>query len=781
MKIKLCFLLLISLVSVLKSQEITQVVKGSIVDQDTRMPLFGANVMINGSDPVLGAVTGSDGTFRLEGVPVGRHDIRASFIGYEPVILREVLVGSGREVILNIGLKESSVRLNEVVISAHTNKDEPLNEMAMVSARQLSVEEASRYAGGFDDPSRLAGSFAGVAQNIGNNGIVIRGNSPAGLLWQMEGIQISNPTHFANYVAFGAGGITALSSQVLANSDFFTGAFPAEYGNGLSGVFDLEMKTGNRDKREFTLQAGLTGLDFSSEGPFRKSKGSSYLFNYRYSTFALLRPILPEQAGLIEYQDLSWKTNFPLKNAGTLSFWGLSALDYQGRDAKTDISNWESDDDREKLRANLFMGVAGLTHNLIISKKSFLKTTLAMSGNGMKWSQERLDSNLTYMPKEDVDVLTYQYTLAASVNHKFNAAHINISGIKVNRLHYDVDIDHADSYKEPYVKVACDQGHSYLWQAHSQSRIRFGEKWAVTGGVYAQLFSFNGQYSIEPRAAVSWSVYPGQSLALAYGLHSQLEQITFYLTNIQSGGTTIRPNEDLGFSKAHHLVLSYDLSINENTRLKIEPFYQYLYNIPVIPGSSYSIQNIRRDWIITDTLVNRGEGVNMGIDLTLERFLANGYYYLVAASIFDSRYKGGDAVWRDTRYNRNYVINILGGKEWLTGRKKQNLLSLNAKLTLMGGEHYDPILYDRSLQEGQIIYDDARAFSKQEPHSNVLSLNFSYRINKLHHSSVWTLSILNATGESEFDGYYYDETRGGTIEKREDSLVIPNISYKIEF
>jgi len=763
------------------TQELTQVVKGRIFDRETRIPLFGANIMVVGSDPVLGSITGEDGSFRIEGVPVGRCDLRVSYIGYEPLILNEVMVSTGKEVMLEVGLQEMSVKLGEVVISARTSKDKPVNEMALLSARQLTVEESSRYAGGFDDPSRLASSFAGVAQNLGNNGIVIRGNAPKGLLWQMEGIQISNPTHFANYIAFGAGGITALSSQVLSGSDFITGAFPAEYGNALSGVFDLEMRTGNRDKREYTAQAGLTGLDFASEGPFRKGKAATYLFNYRYSTFALIAPILPPQAGLIEYQDISFKLNFPASRAGTFSVWGLGALDYQGRDAQEDPEKWKSDDDREKLRANLFMGVGGITHKLIAGKNSFLETSLAISGNGMKWTQQRLDSSLDLTTKEDVNVNTWNIILSTSLNHKFSTNHTNKSGIKLNRLHYDATVLHAETYADPLVKVADDRGYSYLFQAYTQSMLRPSERITVNLGLSGQYFVLNGHYSIEPRAGLLWRVHPRHTVGLAYGMHSQLEMITFYLTEIPREGLILRPNEDLDFSRAHHLVLSYDFSINEHTRLKIEPFYQYLYDIPVKPGSSWSVQNLEKEWIITDTLLNEGKGINLGIDLTLERFLAKGYYYLFTATFFDSRYCGGDGIWRSSRYNRNYVINILAGKEWMMGKTKNNVLGLNAKFTLMGGERYDPLLYDVSMDAGRIIYDDERAIEEQEPHAQVLSFNISYRINRKKHASVWTFSMLNALGESEYDGYHYDETKGGTIEKREDSLVIPNISYKIEF
>lgn len=210
------------------------------------------------------------GYFFLPNVPVGRHDIEIRCIGYEPAILKEVLVGSSKEVVLDIHLQENLLELKEVTVKPTLNKTEPLNSMAIAGGRMLSVEEASRYAGGMDDPARLVSSFAGVTANVGNNGIVVRGNAPKFLQWRMEDVEIPNPNHFADVTSFGGGGLTALSSQVLGNSDFFTGAFPAEYNNALSGVFDMYLRNGNNTRYEHTALISFLGIEAASEGPFKK-------------------------------------------------------------------------------------------------------------------------------------------------------------------------------------------------------------------------------------------------------------------------------------------------------------------------------------------------------------------------------------------------------------------------------------------------------------------------------------------------------------------------------
>ncbi|MGI9544960.1 MAG: carboxypeptidase-like regulatory domain-containing protein, partial [Cyclobacteriaceae bacterium] len=241
------------------AQNLTQTVRGKVVDTQSKSPVIGANVIIVGSDPIQGGVSDTEGNFRIPNVSIGRHNIRVTYIGYEDLVIPELLVGSGKEVVMNINLTESIIKMEELVIKQEKGK--PLNEVATVSALSFSVEETSRYAATFDDPARAALSFAGVRGGGDDvlNEIVIRGNSPRGLLWQIEGIEVPNPNHFAEEGS-SAGGISMLSSSVLSNSDFLTGAFPAEYGNALSGVFDIQLRNGNNEKREYAVQAGLLGI-----------------------------------------------------------------------------------------------------------------------------------------------------------------------------------------------------------------------------------------------------------------------------------------------------------------------------------------------------------------------------------------------------------------------------------------------------------------------------------------------------------------------------------------
>ncbi|MBN2813180.1 MAG: TonB-dependent receptor [Bacteroidales bacterium] len=761
-------------------QQPRQTIKGVVRDVDSHITLPGAMVIIEGSEPVKGAVTDTEGNFRLEGVNVGRYNLRVTYIGYEPAIVSEVLVLSGKETVLQIGLKEAVTTLEGVEIKAYSNKERPINPMAMISARQMTMEEASRYAGGIDDPAHLATAYAGVAGSVSSNAIVIRGNAPKGLLWRMEGIEIPNPSHFANVTTFGGGGITALSSQMMSNSDFYTGAFPAEYGNALSGVFDMKLRTGNNEKHEHTLKVGLIGIDFASEGPFIKGKQSSYLINYRYSTLALISPLLPANAQGIKYQDLSFKMNFVLGSYGTISAWGLFSGDRTAGKVKTDSAQWQYYQDIEKDENINRMGAMGINHKLVLNSGTYFNTALAITGNYLSWFRDELNDGMELYPKDEIVQNDRKYAFSFLVNHKFGPRHTNRTGFVLNVLTYNLNTKQFAVTSQMLETFAKGEGGSELLQFYTQSRWNVTSRALINAGLHLQHFTLNKETSIEPRAGISWKLNSKNTFSIAYGLHSRLEPIGFYFAEQQLTGGRVYPNKSLELAKAHHAVLSYELSTGEYSRLRIEPFYQWLFDIPVIPGTSFSMINLEMDWFFRDSLINSGTGRNVGMDITLERFLHNGYYYLFTASLFDSKYTGDDDIVRHTRFNRQYVFNFLVGKEWIMGKEKGNSLGVNTKFSLLGGNRFSPVNPTASLAAEDVVYDETRAFTMRHPPVYYLDLALTWQRNKSRYASTWSVHFVNLLFQKEFYGHRYN-FRSQSVEEYKQIAVIPNISYRIDF
>lgn len=763
----------------INAQDLSQNIKGKVIDNASKETIPFATIVIIGTDPTIGTTSDTDGNFRIENVPIGRYDLEISFLGYEPVLIPEVIVTSAKEVLLTIALTESALALNEVVIKPKLVKTKPLNNMASVSARMLSVEEANRYAGGFDDPARLASAFPGVASSVGNNAIVIRGNAPKYLQWKMEGVEVPNPNHFADLASFGGGGLTALSSNLLANSDFFTGAFPAEYNNALSGVFDIRMRDGNSSEFEHSIEVGAIGIDFASEGPLSKKNNASYLVNYRYSTLGLVASLLPEDADGTNYQDLSFKINLPTKKTGLFSIWGIGLIDKSGAKPELDTEKQVYYQDIDKQDVTQYMGAMGLNHRLVFENAAYLNSTLSVSANGIALKTDRLDHSAQLQPENAINTKNYTITFKSYFNKKFSPKHTNKTGITVRGLGYDINLkEHQGAPDNSLNTLFSADGFSTLVSAFSSSSMSL-KKWQLHVGLNSQWFTLNHSFTLEPRLGLNYQLNDKNALSVGYGLHSRIEPLHIYFA--QTGNSSSdHANKNLNFSKAHHFVLAYDWDITKKLHLKIEPYFQYLFNIPIVENSTESLLNLQNDWFINDAYVNDGKGKNYGIDLTLEHYITHGFYYLFSASLFNSEYKTGTDIWYNTRFNKNYLMNALLGKEFRMGKKKQSLLGINFRVSLQGGNRYSKIDPTASMIEQDVIYNETILFTEQSKPALICHFTVNYEWYKKKTTQKLSLKILNATNYKEFLGHRYN-LKTHAVEEFREALMIPNISYKISF
>lgn len=779
MKTFLNIVLFLVLPLVAHSQDITQTLRGTIYDQSTHEPLIGATIVVQNSQPVIGTTTDEAGNFSITNLPLGRVSLEISYIGYESRVIPEVMITSAKEVVLSIALKEAATELEGVEVVAGIRKEKALNAMATVSARTFSVEETQRYAGGLSDPARLASAFAGVSTgNLQDNSIVVRGNAPQGVQWRLEGVEIPSPQHFSGGNVIGGGLVTLFSNQVIGNSDFLTGAFPAEYGNALAAVFDVKMRTGNTSRYEHTAQVGVLGLDFASEGPLSRAKGSSYLFNYRYSTLGLLSDLKINKTGQrIKYQDLSFKLNFPTEKAGTFSLWGIGGIDNTHKDALSAPADWKTDIDRVNNNWDTYVGTVGLRHQITAGERSFVESHLAFSGTDDRISTDYLsDDASVFTPDSRLKKQNGTLTLATSLTHKLSSLVTLKVGISSEQLFYKYNLSAAQDYvPSTYARIVNSAGNTHLTEGYAQLKYQLSPSLLANVGLRTHYFGLNKELSLESRAGLTWKLSDKHSLSFGYGKHSQPEDLNVYM--IEVGGVAV--NKNLKLSDAHHFVLGYDWMLTDKLRFKAEAYYQYLWNIPGEEGTSYSLINLRRALYLNKALVNNTKGRNYGIDLTLERFLGDNYYYLITGSIFKSEYKAGDNVWRNTRYNKGFVLNALFGKEFYFANNRK-VLDVNARVSVTGGERYSPILESQSLAQKRVIYDESRAFSEQFRTLTYADLTVNYRINHRKSSSVFSFQMKNILGAPIYIDHNYNY-QTGQIELSKATLVIPNISYKIEF
>ncbi len=758
-------------------RELMQTIRGKVVDEDSQMPLIGATIILLGSDPIAGTITNIDGRFTLENVLVGRIELKVSSMGYEEKVIPNILVGSGHEVHLNISLTESLTELNEVIVSGKKYKTEAANEMALLSSRAFTVEETKRYAGTFNDPARMVSAYAGVSNDPhGNNDIVVRGNASKGIQWRLEGIEIPNPNHFADEGMTG-GPINALNSDMLTNSDFFTGAFAPEYGNALSGVFDMKLRTGNNKKREYSIGISALGTDMTFEGPFSKNHSASYLFNYRYSTLAILDDAgIVDFGGVPKYQDLSFKVFVPTYNFGTFSLFGLGG--------KSSITQTLADDnDPELIYENAIygadMGVVGLNHLYLFNDRLYLKTSLSVSENSSSYWEEVLNditNKLTQGYNDELRKSTRKF--ATTLNYKMNAKNRIQTGFIYTHHNYLYFAEYYDWELGKKIRDFDRKGNTDHYQSFVSWKYRFSKKATLVSGLHFQKFGLNNEYVFEPRVALKWQVHPLHSFHVGFGMHSKHEAIPVYFAiETLDDGTQRMPNKDLALPKARHYVLGYDVQINENIHAKIETYYQDLYDVPVANDINNAYSMINYQWGNVDIdLVNEGTGRNYGLEFTLERFFNDNYYYMFTASVFDSKYTALDGIERNTTFNGNYAGNILFGKEWKAGKKedKEKTLGISGKVTLIGARRITPLDLEASREAGYSVYSDNDIYSQKMDDIFSTNLSLTYRINRKKTTHVIKLDVQNITNNQARIYPFYDSHDDKMVYSKQLNI-IPNI------
>jgi hypothetical protein len=782
------FLLLISLA--LQAQR--SVIRGSIIDQQSETPLIGATVILLGIEPVIGTLSDAEGRFELKDVPVGRHSIQVSYLGYDPQTIPNLLVTAGRELQFDIKLKEAFQTIDEVVVKGNTNKDKTVNELATISARTFNTEEVLRYSGGRNDVAKLVANFAGVAaNNDGRNDIIVRGNSPTGILWRMEGIPIPNPNHFSTLGTTG-GPVSALNPNLIGTSDFLTSAFPAEYGNALAGVFDVNLRTGNKARYEFMGQINaFSGMEAVIEGPLNKKNGS-FVVAYRHSfvEVATAAGINVGTAALPRYRDLTFNLDFGNTKIGKVSLFGIGAssdIDFLAKDI--DENDFFADPTQDSYNTSRF-GVLGLKHNVLLNKHAYVRSVFSTSYSGTTFEADNLtlENNPLRVINVGDDLTTYRWS--SFYNDKINKRLTLRAGFLLQQQQIKTlvetrentpDLD-GDGRKDWWKQRDFDGG---FFQAETfvQSQYRITEKLTLNAGLRSLYFNETKDHALEPRLAFNLQTSKKGILNLGYGLHHQTQPLPVFLFRDRSTGTA--GNQDLGFTRSQHLVLGYDYKPADNWRIKVETYIQALDRVPVdeLP-TSFSMLNTGADFIFPEkgNLVNEGTGSNFGVELTVEKFFSKGYYGLLTVSVFDSKYKGSDGVERSTSFDGGYVFNFLAGKEFKLGASGRRFFTFDTKFTNAGGRPYTPVNLVASRAANTEILDESRAFSLRLDNYLRWDVKMGIRTNsaKRKMSQTFFLDFQNVTNNDNIFALRYNKVRG-EVGRINQIGFFPDVMYRIEF
>jgi Carboxypeptidase regulatory-like domain len=723
---KQSLLLLIALItSFISFAQPKQTVRGKIYDSETNFQIIGAKITLLSDDSLtkFQVLTNEEGAFRIDNVPVGKYQLSAYYPTYDLKTIT-LEVNSGKEAIANIPLSERIIEQPEVKITAR-KKGAVINEMALISAQQFSVEETNRYPGSRMDPARMASNFAGVqGADDSRNDIIIRGNSPLGVVYKVEGVDIPNPSHFAISGSTG-GPVSIINNKILGNSDFFMSAFPSEYGNSTSGIFDLKLRNGNTNRHEFTGQFGFLGTEFLAEGPMSKNERSSYLVMGRYSTLSLFQKIgiqLGTDAVPV-YGDAAFKFNFLTKKGGAFSFYGMggkSSISILISEQKEYSEEFYGEGDRDQYFGTS-MGVTGLSYKKSLNEKTYIASTLALSYDEQHANHNYLirsleSDSITIRVDSIYPLMGYKFATTKasgffSINHKINKQHLIKAGINVDMMF----MNQLDSARilvtDTNFVIRWDyKGSAAMIQPFIQWKYRISDKMDFTAGIHSQYFSLSNSFSyVEPRLGWKLKMNKGQAVFAGAGMHSSTQPLyTYTYHKLDNAGNKIYHNKNMDFSRSLHTGLGYEKAFEKGFNIRTEVYYQYLYNIPVtVTPSSFSLINMGGGFarFFPDSLKNTGTGHNYGIELTVQKFFDKSFFFLFSGCLYDSKYTGSDGVLRNTSYNGSYVTNFLAGKEFKLNSKQT--ISLGMKVTMAGGKRYgyaDPV---QSSLYNEVIFKDS--------------------------------------------------------------------------
>ena len=797
------FLLLLSFIPftgfITLSQNNTQTIRGTVFDSETRQPLTGAKVFVEGIEPQIGAITDDMGKFRLESVPVGRRAVRCQYNGYGEYTSESVILNSSKEWVLEISLTEEVMEASteEVIISARDYPTRATNELAVVSTRSFNAEETERYAASVNDPGRMALSLPGVQQggDENENEIIVRGNSSFGVLWRLEGIDIPNPNHFAKAGSSG-GGITVFSAQLLDRSDFSTGGMPAEYGNAIAGAYDVKFRKGNMENREYRIKLGLLGLDFATEGPIKKGQ-SSYLVNYRYSTLSLLNKAGFELVGERvdnDFQDLSFNLAFNSKDGRKYLTWfgisGLSEEHYRPKDDPLDREFGVSNHWEDRVRGS-DMGATGLTFTYLIDEKSWLKSVVAVMSGNIDYQYDTLsmqDVRFRYNTEKYQDT---RIATAITYNRKLSRETYFKAGLHANQIFFTYyrqslprrptsDITQADLNRS----ISIDgKGNTQTVQTYAQISHELASGLTINAGAHFLYLNLNGTAAIDPRISFKYIPAPRHTLALAYGIHSQMLPLGYYYytqldTALDGSVSSYNPNFDLKMVRSHHLIGAWNYNFGSNMRIGLDVYYQRLFQVPVRIDENWWLLN-NQGAVATAPVISEGKGTNYGMNLFAEKFFSNSIFFLATFSRFESTYELPDGRVFNTRYGTKFGSSLTLGKEFAF--KKGSVLQMGGRVIYNGGFRYTTPDWDLSRAEGRFIGDESQVFASQISPYYRIDARISYRVNKKKFASVLNLDVQNILNRKNSRSVGWDAVANDLNFGVHGGGFVPVLSYQVDF
>lgn len=771
----------------------------SVFDAISNIPLEGCEIEVFPKSEKTN--TDSLGSATFHSLLPGRYYVMVTKEGYKLFVSDNFLHTNQKSSQMILFLQDGSVNLKEIEVKTASmlTSNESKNSFSYLSNRSFSSEDTERIPMGLNDPARMSLSYTGV--HVGrsdlDNPIIVRGNSPYGVSWRIEGIDVPNPNHFAKHGTSG-GGLSILSAQVIGNSDFYSGAMPAEFGNALAATFDIKLREGNYSKKAYKARASMLGIDVAAEGPFKNNR-SSFLINYRYSTLGLMNWLTFYLVGnrtVNTFSDLSFNLIFNSKNLkNKTTVFGVfgKSMDHAFPQPEPEkrkvgvLDDWE-----ERIRPS-DMGVLGITHTRNINSRSSLKIVAAAT----------LSRILRYSDTLSFEDVHFRYNTEKYIDNRLstNVAYLNKlsntlklkTGVQIQLMDFEFNrttlprssMNDVTAQTNGKLIWANGNGSSTVAEAYAMLEKVWLEKIYLNAGFHNMHFFFNNTNSFEPRIALKYSPNVRHIVAASYGLHSQLLPMSTYFVarkaNDKAPFQYDYPNQNLAFPRSEHIVLSYRTMLAKDFKLTTELYSQNISRslVQETKESSFWILNASDGYPGITNMVATGKGFNKGVDITVEKLFYSKYFLMFTGSLYDAKFQtyAGDIF--NSSFNDRFGSTLTFGREF--NLRKSRVIQAGFRGMFNGGFHYTEPDLVKSTALKTYIPKFTETNKLNAPAYKRLDARIAYRYNGKRTSGQIALDIQNATGYANVSRAFYNISTRQIELQRKGTGFTPIASVAVEF
>jgi hypothetical protein len=733
---------------------------GKVVDRATQEPLPLANVQVLGTP--LGASTDSDGMFSISSVPFGTFQVRISLVGYEPLVLSDVVLKAGKPTELLARLSQVPVGLEGVEVTASYFQKTP---DFPTSVQRLSYEEIRRSPGGFEDVVRAISVLPGVAQaQPGRNDLVVRGGAPSENLFLLDNIEIPNINHFGTQGSTG-GPLSFINLDFVRETSFSTGGFGVRYGDKLSSVLDIDLRAARSDRIGGKATVSATQFGVNLEGPtgqdgsFIFSARRSYLdFIFKASGFSFVP----------EYWDFLGKFDYSLGPSERISVVGIAALD------DVNYFNETADDRYDNAR---ILGTAQHQYAAGATWEHLFRhglTTVTLSRNEVRYDGSQRDSMLN--PIFLNNSREAETGVKADLLLKTGDGMMEFAlGTQVKRVEglYTIFLPEFVSSFGDTLSVDLDneRGAGTKGSAYAQVSGMLLPHLQLTVGGRVDYFSvITTKFYATPRASLVLNLSPTTNLTGSAGLYRQFPSYIWLVGNPS--------NTDLKAMRVAQYVLGVEHYPREDVKVRFEAFAKRYteyaasldrpYLVMANTGAGYGGAEQNFDSFGFDHLASGGSGRALGIELLVQKKLSEIPAYGIASlTLSDTRFTGFDGIERPGSFDQRLLFNLSGGYRF------DERWEASLRFRLATGAPYTPYAADGSQEPG--LYNTERF-----PIAHTLDLRVDRRWNFAGWSLIGYVDIQNVYNNPVVSSVRWDPRTGQQVFNESIGL-LPSIGISAEF